>query len=70
MTGYTLDDDDDDDDADDDADGRGRRGRASSPVAVAHVMDGPRAPGATFGTREERTALEGIGCTLWSFYDC
>ena len=46
MTGYTLDDDDDDDDADDDADGRGRRGRASSPVAVAHVMDGPRAPGA------------------------
>jgi len=44
VTGYTLDDDDDDDDADDDADGRGRRGRASSPVAVAHVMDGP--PGA------------------------
>ena len=44
MTGYTLDDDDDDDD-DDDADGRGRA-RTGADDAVAHVMDGPRAPGA------------------------
>jgi hypothetical protein len=44
VTGYTLDDDDDDDD-DDDADGRGWA-RTTRTGVLAHVMDGPRAPGA------------------------